>query len=70
MEVVAAIEMPITPLEGNDAGIKAGVGEIGVEIVGSEKLEDALKSSGADVLVDSLLLLQRPMQSKLPHPAV
>ena len=52
MEVVAAIEMPNTPLEGTDAGIKAGVGEIGVEIVGSEKLEDALKSSGADVLVD------------------
>ena len=52
MEVVAAIEMPNTPLAGVDAGLKAGVGEIGVKIVGSEDLEEALKSSGADVLVD------------------
>ena len=52
MEVVAAIEMPNTPLAGVDAGIKAGIGEIGVEITGSEDLEETLKSSGADVLVD------------------
>ena len=52
MEIVAAIEMPNTPLAGTDAGLKAGIGEIGVEIVGAEKLEEALKSSGADVLVD------------------
>ena len=52
MEVVAAIEMPNTPLAGKDAGLQAGIDELGVEIVGSESLEDALKSSGADVLVD------------------
>ena len=52
MEVVAAIEMPNAPLAGTDAGQKAGIGDIGVEIVGSEKLEETLKASGADVLVD------------------
>ncbi|MBQ2831500.1 4-hydroxy-tetrahydrodipicolinate reductase [Methanobrevibacter sp.] len=52
MEVVAAIEMPNTPLAGKDAGLQAGIDELGVEIVGSEDLEKALKASGADVLVD------------------
>ena len=52
MEVVAAIEIPNTPLEGKDAGIQAGIGEMGVKITGSQNLEEALKSSGADVLVD------------------
>ena len=52
MEVVAAIEIPNTPLEGKDAGIQAGIGEIGVKITGSQNLEEALKTSGADVLVD------------------
>ena len=52
MEVVAAIEIPNTPLAGKDAGRQAGIEELGVEIVGSERLEEVLKSSGADVLVD------------------
>ena len=52
MEVVAAIEMPNTPLAGKDAGLQAGIDELGVEIVGSEKLEETLKASGAEVLVD------------------
>ena len=52
MEVVAAIEIPNSPLDGKDAGMQAGIGEIGVKIVGSEKLEETLKASGADVLVD------------------
>ena len=52
MEVVAAIEMPNTPLAGKDAGEQAGIGPIGVPIVGSEDLEKALKESGAEVLVD------------------
>ena len=52
MEVVAAIEMPNTPLAGRDAGIQAGTEELGVEIVGAEKLEETLKTSGAEVLVD------------------
>ena len=45
MEVVAAIEMPNTPLAGKDAGLQAGIGELGVEITGSEKLEETLKAS-------------------------
>ena len=52
MKVVAAIEMPNTPLAGKDAGIQAGIGEIGVEIAGSENLKEVLMESGADVLVD------------------
>ena len=49
MEVVAAIEMPNTPLAGVDAGEKAGIGNIGVPIVGSQDLEKALKESGAEL---------------------
>lgn len=52
MQVVAAIEMPNTPLAGTDAGEKAGIGPINVEITGSEKLAETLKKSNADVLVD------------------
>ena len=52
MEVVAAIEIPNTPLDGKDAGIQAGIGEMGVKIVGSEKLEETLKATKPDVLVD------------------
>ncbi|MDD3408525.1 MAG: 4-hydroxy-tetrahydrodipicolinate reductase, partial [Methanobacteriaceae archaeon] len=52
MEVVAAIEMPDTPLAGKDAGEFAGIGPIGVEISDSKDLEETLKSSGAEVLVD------------------
>lgn len=52
MEVVAAIEIPNTPLDGVDAGVQAGIGELGVKIVGAEKLEETLKESKADVLVD------------------
>ena len=54
MEVVAAIEIPNSPLAGNDAGIQAGIGEIGVEIVGSEKLEETLKSSSLIVNLNAL----------------
>ena len=52
MEVVAAIEIPNTPLAGVDAGEKAGIGKLGVEITGSENLVETLKESDADVLVD------------------
>ena len=52
MEVVAAIEIPNSPLAGKDAGLQAGTDELGVEIVGSEKLEETLKASKPDVLVD------------------
>lgn len=52
MEVVAAIEMPNTPLAGIDAGQKAGIDDIGVKITGSQDLRKTLESSRADVLVD------------------
>lgn len=52
IEVVAAIEMPNSPLTGMDAGQKAGIGDIGVKITGAQDLKENLKSSGADVLVD------------------
>ena len=52
MEVVAAIEMPNTPLEGKDAGIQAGIEELGVKITGSQNLKETLEKSKADVLVD------------------
>ena len=52
MEVVAAIEMPNTPLAGKDAGLQAGIDELGVAIVGSQDLEETLKESKPDVLVD------------------
>ncbi|MDO5848319.1 MAG: 4-hydroxy-tetrahydrodipicolinate reductase [Methanobrevibacter sp.] len=52
MEVVAAIEMPNTPLAGQDAGERAGIGPIGVEISGSQDLDKTLKEAKPDVLVD------------------
>jgi 4-hydroxy-tetrahydrodipicolinate reductase len=52
MELVAAIEIPNTPLESKDIGEQIGVGNIGIKISGAESLEDTLKSSNADVLVD------------------
>ena len=52
MEVVAAIEIPNTPLEGKDAGVQAGIGEIGVKITGAETLKETLEASKPDVLVD------------------
>ena len=52
MEVVAAIEIPNSPLAGKDVGLQAGIDELGVEIVGAEKLEETLKATNPDVLVD------------------
>lgn len=52
MELVAAIEAPHSPQEGNDIGEAIGVGKLGVEITAAENLADVLKSSGAEVLVD------------------
>ncbi|WP_409199661.1 4-hydroxy-tetrahydrodipicolinate reductase [Methanobrevibacter sp. DSM 116169] len=52
IEVVAAIEMPNSPLEGQDIGEKIGIGPIGIKIMPSNKMEEALKESNADVLVD------------------
>lgn len=52
MNVVAAIEVPNTPLDGKDVGEVIGIGKIGVEVNGAEKLQDVLKSKKPDVLVD------------------
>ncbi len=52
MKLVAAIDAPGTPSAGEDAGELAGVGELGVKIVGADKLAEVLKKSNPDVLVD------------------
>ena len=52
MDVVAAIEGPNTPLEGKDVGEVIGIGEIGVEVNGSEKLSEVLQNKKPQVLVD------------------
>jgi 4-hydroxy-tetrahydrodipicolinate reductase len=52
MKLVAAIDAPGTPLEGKDIGEVAGEEEIGVRVVGADKLEKALKETKPDVLVD------------------
>ena len=52
MEVVAAIEIPNSPLAGQDAGERAGAGSIGVEITGAENLAKTLQDTKPDVLVD------------------
>ncbi len=52
MNVVAAIESPNTPLEGKDVGEVIGIGEIGVEVNGAEKLREVLLNKKPQVLVD------------------
>lgn len=52
MKLVAAVDAPGTPSAGEDAGEIAGVGKLGVKIVGADKLAEALKQSKPDVLVD------------------
>ncbi len=52
MAVVAAIEVPNTPLEGKDVGETIGIGEIGVEISGAENLKEVLLNKKPDVIVD------------------
>ena len=52
MEVVAAIEIPNTPLAGKDVGEVIGIGKLNVPITGSEDLVKTLESTKPDVLVD------------------
>ncbi len=52
MKLVAAIDASGTPSTGEDAGELAGVGKLGVKIVGADKLAGILKQSKPDVLVD------------------
>ncbi len=52
MKLVAAIDAPHTPLKGKDVGEVAGVGRLGVEVVGADELERVLAETKPDVLVD------------------
>lgn len=52
MEVVLGIERPNTPLEGKDLGEQIALGTMGVEIIDSQNLEEALNDIKPDVLVD------------------
>jgi 4-hydroxy-tetrahydrodipicolinate reductase len=52
MNVVAAIESPNSPLEGEDVGEVIGIGQIGVEVNGAEKLKGVLQTKKPQVLVD------------------
>ncbi len=52
MDVVAAIEVPNTVLEGKDVGEIIGLGAVGIKISGAENLKDVLEATKPDVLVD------------------
>lgn len=52
MTIVAAIESPNTSLEGKDIGEVIGIGNIGIKISPSNKLNEVLKKVKSDVLVD------------------
>ncbi len=52
MKIVAAIDRPNVSEAGKDIGDIAGIGKIDVEVVGAEKIEETLKKSKPDVLVD------------------
>jgi 4-hydroxy-tetrahydrodipicolinate reductase len=52
MKLVAAIDAPATPLEGEDIGEIVGEGKTGVKVVGADKLEQTLRETKPDVLVD------------------
>jgi 4-hydroxy-tetrahydrodipicolinate reductase len=52
MKLVAAVDAPHTPLAGKDAGELAGIGGLGVGVVGAERLEEVLAEVRPDVLVD------------------
>ncbi|MCD6248492.1 MAG: 4-hydroxy-tetrahydrodipicolinate reductase [Hadesarchaea archaeon] len=52
MKVVAAIDAPGTTLEGQDIGEVAGIGKLGVKVVGADKIAEVLNEARPDVLVD------------------
>lgn len=52
MKIVAAIDAPKTPSAGQDAGEVIGIGKLGVQIIGAEKLAETLKQTKPDVLID------------------
>lgn len=52
MEVVMGIEIPNSPLAGEDVGERIGLGKIGVEIIGSQDLKSELERVKPDILID------------------
>ncbi|MEM2299653.1 MAG: 4-hydroxy-tetrahydrodipicolinate reductase [Candidatus Hadarchaeales archaeon] len=52
VRLVGAIEAPDNPAVGSDAGLVAGTKSLGVQIVGTQKLERIIKKTKPDVLVD------------------
>ncbi|MDK2790552.1 MAG: 4-hydroxy-tetrahydrodipicolinate reductase [Methanothermococcus sp.] len=52
MEVVAAIDIPNHPKKGEDIGELIGIGKINVPLETSDNLENVIKESKPDVLVD------------------
>ncbi|KUO42495.1 MAG: hypothetical protein APZ16_04175 [Candidatus Hadarchaeum yellowstonense] len=52
LKLAAAVDAPGHPMIGKDAGLVAGVQKLGVAIVESTKLNEVLKKSKPDVLVD------------------
>ncbi len=52
MKIVAAIDVAGAPSEGKDIGEISGVGKLGVEVVGADKLAKVLGRSKPDVLID------------------
>lgn len=52
MKLIEAIDAPSNPSVGKDAGELAGVGKLGVDVVGADKLAEVLGESKPDVLVD------------------
>ena len=52
MEVVAAIEIPNTPLAGKDIGEVIGIGKLNVPVSDSGDLVQVLETVKPDVLVD------------------
>ncbi len=52
MKVVVAIDAPKTPAAGQDVGELAGIGKLGVKIIGAECLAEVLRKNKPDVLVD------------------
>jgi 4-hydroxy-tetrahydrodipicolinate reductase len=52
MTVVAAIEVPNNQYQGKDVGQIIGIGDIGVQVDGAEKLQQILENKKPDVLID------------------
>ncbi|MBN2518292.1 MAG: 4-hydroxy-tetrahydrodipicolinate reductase [Candidatus Altiarchaeota archaeon] len=52
LKVVAAVDAPNSPSAGKDIGEVLGMGRIGVQVVGAERIEQELKLRKPEVLVD------------------